>query len=466
MKSRSKCKWPRLVGLSALALLGPGCSIRQDRETALYRSVLDRDAIMTGRLHPYDEPLSLTEALFLANTSNESLGQQGEAYVRAIVARRRALASFLPTVSLDPSFSGTTHVTPGAFRTPESSSSLQVPLLGSINLFRGGADLSLVEGAEAQIARQRELLADLQSSVLLEAALVYYQVLRSERRVVVLESSVSVQEARVADIEARARNGLATTLDVAQSQARLQSAAVALTRARQEVLNGRAALARFLGLGHDLQAPLAHQLIVPPDLDDRAASEHCALELRQDLLAASHAVESARRGIEVAMAQYYPSVSFNAAAFLAPDLFTDSTHWGSVLVAHLPILTAGVIHADVREAWSHLREAALAELAARRRIGLEVATVHNDLHANAEATRGLREREAAAGRAHDLARQAYSNGLATNLEVLAAQDELLQAQLELASMELDRAVLYLTLLRVRGQLDLGTATRLLPPRAG
>src|SRR5687767_4686931 len=48
--------------------------------------------------------LSLRDALLLANQRNENLSREGEAYLRTIIGLRRAVANFLPTVNLAPSY--------------------------------------------------------------------------------------------------------------------------------------------------------------------------------------------------------------------------------------------------------------------------------------------------------------------------------------------------------------------------
>ena len=65
--------------------------------------------------------------------------------------------------------------------------------------------------------------------------------------------------------------------------------------------------------------------------------------------------------MRAAFSQYYPSVSLNFNAFLYRENFDDASKWTAVLSANLPIFTAGLIHADVRDAWSGLRQAALLE---------------------------------------------------------------------------------------------------------
>jgi outer membrane protein TolC len=56
-----------------------------------------------------------------------------------------------------------------------------------------------------------------------------------------------------------------------------------------------------------------------------------------------------------------------------------------------------------------------------------------------------------------LAQRQYTVGLATNLDVLTAQDQLLSTQLQLATQEYQQKINYLNLLRVAGHLTFADA---------
>jgi outer membrane protein len=451
----------------AAALLLAGCAVDPKREVATYRQVLDPGAPAT---QPYDSRrlLTLSQALALANQNDERLGRSGEDYVQSLIDKNRAVAAFLPTVSLMPSYATpAATAVPGAVRTSKTTDNLQVPLVGSWNVFRGGGDTATLHASEATIAQHRELLLDLQATVLLNVAQTYYQVLRSEQQVEVLSHSLQVQNARVADMQQRLANGLATQLEVAQTRAQADATEVALIQARTDAADGRILLAFLIGVPA-VDGALQDDLRIPepvPPLDD---FEQQALAHRQDLHAAQDAVRAARFAVDAAIAEYYPSVSLNAAAFLTPEWLVSPAKWNSLLVANLPIFTAGIIAADVRTAWSRLRQAALTQQQTRRQIHNDVHTAYQNLADNLSSLRKLADQVAAARDAYDQARSAYDNGLAINLDVLTAQDQYQTAQLQLVSTTLDRRVLYCDLVRTTGALvtSAATAPATAPPAAG
>jgi outer membrane protein TolC len=226
---------------------------------------------------------------------------------------------------------------------------------------------------------------------------------------------------------------------------------VQLIDAQSDVRQGRFTLALLIGVPAVLN-PLVDDFATPADPGAAARFEELALEYRQDLLAARHQLVAARHNVDVAVSQYYPSVDLNVDALLASEAYSSVSHWGAVLQANLPIYSAGRIRADVRTAWSLLRQAALNESGVRRQALHDVQTAHDDFVTAGKRVTELRDEVQAANDAYEQSRAAFRNGLGINLDVLTAQDQLLNAQLQLAGAQYDRTVFYLNLVRATGQL--------------
>jgi outer membrane protein TolC len=116
------------------------------------------------------------------------------------------------------------------------------------------------------------------------------------------------------------------------------------------------------------------------------------------------------------------------------------------------LFSAGLIEADVRQAWSELRQAKYAESLTRRRIAQEVRIAYENLLGSRARLAELRTTERAAQAAFDQATANQRAGRGTTLETIVAQDQLLSAQLQLASEEYDYKIAYLNLLRTAGVL--------------
>ena len=446
------------AGVLLLLLAAAGCAVDQDAEVALYRAVLDEKVPAPMAFAP-TTPLALREAMALANRNNERLAARGEDYVQALIDERRAAAAFLPTITLAPFY----EITDFGTATPAGSGTayrrvgdtvqrLEAPVTGSVNLFRGGADAATSRASAAAIAQRHELLVDLQASLLLDVAQVYYEVLRAERSVEVLHNSLRLQEARVTDVEQQLRNGLATRLSVAQFRAQRDQTRARLTQVDGDARNARLALAVLLGTPA-VAGPLTGGFAVPEARLELSECERQALGKREDLHAAAAAVAVAREAVDVAVAQYYPSLSLDVAGFLYREHHDSASLWTSLLSLNLPLFTGGRIQADVREAWSRWRQAVLEESAARRRVLRDVQTAHNNLQTTDRRIQDLRSEVAATTDALQQAQSAFAHSLATNLDVLTAQDRQLSAQLDLTDAEFDQTVFWLDVVRAIGGLQ-------------
>jgi outer membrane protein TolC len=452
-----------MAWLAAVLLsLASGCAVNQSREVQLYRKVLDAGQIPATEAFSPLAPLPLQRALALANANNEQLARAGEDYLQALIDKDRAFARFLPTIRFAPSYMRQEESSLGGgnplidkFLRTETT---DAPLEGDLHL-APAQDIPALKAAGASARQQRALLLDRRAILLLDVAQTYYQVVRSEKQVGVLEHSVKVQQRRVDDMLVQRRVGVARPVDVAQTAAQLAATRSALIQARSDVHNGRAMLAQLMGVAA-VKGPLTGGFEAPPLNRSPNSLLKLAEAHRQDLQAARIRVEAAARRLEAAWGGYFPSVSLNLRRYLYRESFPDDVDWTGLIQVNLPIFSAGLVHADVRTAYSRLRQAHLAASGLRRVVLRQLQTAGQDLDGDGRQIDQLGIRLKAAQEAMRQADAAYGAGLGTNLERLVAQDQLLSAQLDLTEIRVKHIVDYLRLLRAMGLLD--TALKPLP----
>lgn len=455
-------KRPRTTRITALALglLAGGCAVDQNREIAEYRAITDLPPAAT-------QPgggLALSDALLIANQNNETLASRGEQYLRALIQRRRTVANFLPTFELggdyrrrDPvSSSGGSSdggSSEGGSSSSSSSQNRTFDVTGTLNweLFNGFRDANAYWRDTFVIEQRRNDMLDFQEGLLLDTASVYYRAIRGEAAIRVLESSLKVQEERLRDARGRLQARVGRPLDVAQTEAQVAATRTTLINARLDAARARTLLSLLTNLPAERVA--LTDLFEPPEqLESLEAYLESARRGRRDLAAAEAAVGAARRDVEVAFGQYYPSVSLDFNAFFRRDTAPTARDWDALLAINLPIFSAGRIEADVREAWSFAREAVYVRSYLDRQVVQQVTDAYEDVVASRERLASLRVQLAAAEQAFAQAEGLYQVGNATNLERVVAQDAFLDAQLQVATEEFDRKVRYLTLLRSVGGL--------------
>src|SRR5688500_13508000 len=447
-----------VVVVAVVVVAMAGCAVDQAKEVETYRKVIDIPTTAPAADFTSGQPLTVRRALLLANASNEQLSIEGENYLQALIERRRAVAAFLPTVSLAPRYVFRERTASGGGGDEDdrggSSSehrTFDLPVSATANLFNGFSDLARLRNARLTSEQRRSLLLDLQEQFLLDVARVFYQVLRSEESVTVLDNSLKVQEERLRDVRGRQAAGVVRPLDVAQVEAQASQTRVSLFAARSDVVNGRSVLA-FLTAADVTDSPLVEEFDVPEITDTREQMRTIGAQRRHDLEAAAAATRAARQLVEAAFGQYYPSVTVDLNVFLYRESTPSDRDWEGLLRANIPLFSAGLIHADVRTAWSEFRQASLAESLARRQVVQDVDIAHQDLTATARRLAEAHTQLTAAEAAFKQADQSNRIGLATNLERLIAQDQLLTAQLQYVSQQFERKLAYLNLLRATGSL--------------
>ena len=445
-----------IVTLMGLGLLA-GCKVDQKAEVGTYRKVVDLPT--TRPAETATGPVTLLHALQLANQLNERLSIEGENYLQAIINRKRAVAGFLPTIDLTGSYGLDENVGGG-----QPNHTLDAAAVGNINLFNGFSDQARLRVADLTIEQRRYLLLDVQESLLADVVRAYYAALRNEQLVVVLQNTAELQQGRVDDMYARRDAGVARPLDVAQSEAQASATRVTLIDARNAAANARSALTLLTGVNMG-RAVLSEVDTTTALGDDAAQIAQGALSQRQDLLAAEKARDAARQGVEVAVGQYYPSVSLDLKGFLYRESTPSDRDWASLLQLHMPIFSAGRIEADVRQAWSQFRQASLFESLLHRQVLADVEVAQENLASSKKRLCELAVQVAAARQAVEQAEQSYNAGLATNLERLAAQDQLLNASLGETSEHYNFRVTYAALLHAAGELRMRVAVRLQPTTA-
>ena len=470
----------RMFVLSAVMTV-VGCNSLAERDPKLYRAMLDGPHSRNTPRYATGEPLTLQRALAVADADNEAIASSGENYIQALADKLRDAGTFLPTISVAPTYSlshggeggfligetGTTGSsgtsTGGTTTTGGSGSSgnlqftsgkagvshnFSIPLgataTGSL------ANVSTYKAAGQTAAQRAMLLLDEREAILLQVAQSYYTTLTDEHQIVVYESSVKFKQEKVRDQQARLKLGAVRPLDVAQSESDLAASQVSLTQARTDAANGRSALARLMGVD-EVTGPLDDSFTVP---DDTLTLEHwrsLALANRQDLQAAQRAVDSSRYKIEAAIREYLPSVTINFDYFLYHDP-SSSQRWSGGLSGNIPIFSALAIEADVRAAWSEYRQAGLSLSQTRHQAIDDVNEGYRNVQNSREKVAELEIETAAARKAADLAERAYHLGSESNLDRLTQQDNFITAQLTLVSEQYTEKSSYMSLLRAAGAL--------------
>ncbi|MET1116445.1 MAG: efflux transporter outer membrane subunit [Comamonas sp.] len=269
-----------------------------------------------------------------------------------------------------------------------------------------------------------------------------------------LAQSLALREATVRLFAERFDNGLENQGSVHSAKARMAAARMELAQAQEQMALQRHALAALIGARPDRGEAIvvAHADLNQPWRQQWGWPESLSLNLlgrRPDVVAARLQAQALESRVAVKQAQFYPDVNLAAVVGVqSVDLdmllqrSLDISRVGAAI--SLPIFSGGRLRAELGAARARYDEA----------VALYRKTLNHALREvadNAVSQRALQQQLAAMQQAVDSAAQAqrvararYAGGVASNLEVLAADDQwlvnmrqMVQVQARALSLDID-----------------------------
>lgn len=325
-------------------------------------------------------------------------------------------------------------------------SSAQSQDSGGSDLFQGGFDASWeidvfggvrrgVEAADADIAASENDRRDVLVSLLAEVSRNYVEVRSFQQRLVLANSTISLQQQTLDLAEARFKAGLTGELDVSQARAQLATRQSQLPPLQIGLKQATHRLAVLLGEQPTaLNAELAQEGPIP------GTPEHVPVGLPADLLRrrpdirrAERQLAAATARVGVAEADLYPkfrlagNFGFQSSQF--GDLFDmNSRFWSIGPSVSVPIFEAGRIRGNIA-----VREARVDQAAAAydKAVLTSLEEVENALVSFVQEQSRRRTLSAAVDanrRSVDLANQLYSSGIVDFRNVLENQRNLYDSE--------------------------------------
>jgi NodT family efflux transporter outer membrane factor (OMF) lipoprotein len=242
----------------------------------------------------------------------------------------------------------------------------------------------------------------------------------------------------------RVQAGLDNQVSLRQAESAVAAADQQREAAQQQIDAARTAIAALLGKGPDRGLDIERPGLLsapPPEVPGVLPSE--LLGHRPDVVAARWRVEAAAHGITAARAAFGPSVNLSALVGVAGGSLADLFGTDALLVQggpaiSLPIFDGGRLRNELANSDAQY-DLALAgynqALVGALREVVDALQATRSLQAQLASSRQARD---AAQAALSLATQRYRAGLATQLDVLAAQRPLLQLDQQLAALRAQR----------------------------
>jgi len=344
-------------------------------------------------------------------------------------------SSQFPQVQGNSNFSGgkeSNFQTKFNFLTLTADAAFQLDLFGKL---RRATEASRAQLLATEDARQTVIL-----TLVSDVASDYFALLQLDLELQIARDTVAAQEASVKLTNLRLDHGVATKLDVLQSQQVLDSANAQIPDLERQIAQEENAISILLG-NYPQAVPRGRPLVeqaLPPEVPPGLPSS--LIERRPDIREAEQIMVAANAEIGVAKAQFFPQISLTGSgggAFGRSSAFSGLMSsqlgiWSYGAQVSQPIFTAGALRGNLRLAESQHQQALLTYRQSIQRAFGDVSDAligyqkFHEVRVRQESTvADLQE-------SVRLSNMRYKGGTTTYLEVLDGQRSLFAAELTLA----------------------------------
>jgi outer membrane protein TolC len=419
------------TGPSVYAQAPASGSSAQTRLTAPTQTSPFLGGVPTGTATSQPIALTILDAISRALEHNLGLLNAEESAARSEGTRWAALADLLPNVN--------GRVTENRQKVNLAAFGFPLPagfpaLVGPFNVFDARVfvsqpvfDVRAINAARAETHNKAAATYNVRSArdlVVLVAGNLYLQSLAAAARVTSAEAQLGTAQAIFEQATHLKESGIVAGIEVLRAEVQLGSERQRATAARNDLEKSKLQLARVIGLPAGQAITLSDELpFVPfPEMSLEAALER-AYKSRPDYLAAQERLRAAEADRRAAAGERMPSLRVSAdygrIGLTPADAEATYSLSGTV---NIPIFNGGRTHGRIIETESdlRLRRSELDDLKAA--IDFDIRSAFLDLRSSSEQLEvATRSRELASQQLTQ-ARDRFSAGVASNIEVVQAQE--------------------------------------------
>jgi multidrug efflux system outer membrane protein len=350
----------------------------------------------------------------------------------------------------------------GSFTLPRSFVSSQNRNWGeaSLNLLSFEIDLwgrlrRATEAARANLLSADENRKAVITTLVSDVATAYFTVRELDGELEISKRTLDTRRTSLQLVQARQGGGVATLLDLRQTEQLVDTAAETIPTLQQQIEQTENQISLLLGENprEVIRRDQFNEDLFPPEVPTGLPS--ALLERRPDIRAAEQNLIAANAQIGVARAAYFPQLSLSG--FLGgqstqlSSLFSGPhSAWSFVPQITQPIFTAGRLRSNVRLAEAQ-RDSALVQY--QKTIQVAFTEVSNALIAHQRVRESGVQQQALVATLEDRKRLAYARytgGVDTQLNALDADRDLLQAELDLRQIRLNELLSVVQLYKALG----------------
>lgn len=366
--------------------------------------------------------LSLQQAIDQTLQHNPALQIAGADQRKAVYGIDDAKAGRLPSISLGSSYSVDNH------NNDLAANDINNSLRLNWQLYNGGRTDGQLRQAELGRDSADLTVEKTKQQLKLDATTAYYNVLQTGSMVDVNQETVNNLKQHYEQVNAQYEAGIVAKSDVLRSEVELSNAQQNLIKAQNQQSLAISSLNNVMNLAAATELQLTDELNYVPESSTLEDNISIAQNNRPDIAQAKAGVQIAENGVKIAQADKLPSVGLSASSGWSNSLVPDGDNWSVGLSASWNVFDAGSSNAKIKQAKSTLDKAQYQVEQTEDSVEQEVRQAYLSMK---EAEKRLEAVKVSSDKAKEdlyIAKEKYSAGVGTNLDVIDAQLALTQAR--------------------------------------
>ncbi|HUK56615.1 MAG TPA: TolC family protein [Nitrospiria bacterium] len=412
-------------------------------------------AVSTASQKVQGETFSLNQVYSLTIQENEQVQIAREDIRVSELDRSRAVSTVLPKVTLTGTYD----------RYPEKTQDLgglavdlqpQYAYGGQIKveqpLFAGGKNMAGIRIADRQIEAARKSLNLSTEALLIQAAQAYYGMLKSQKNLEAQRRDVErlTEHRRLAEL--RYKVGEVTESVLLRAEAQLAGAQADLVARENDLAVKRRELRNFADLPEEFEIedpPL-------PEIPGGSVSQllETAAAHRDDLSQSEIREQLSEQQVSFARGNFFPTLSLEGDYFgrnqHPPITFTVNQSWLAEAKIEFPIFEGGLRRAELSQAHGRLNQDRLRTANLRKQLELDVTRSFLNVQAIGREIESREDQLRFAKKNYEMISKQFTFGLATNIDLLDANQTLIEADRDMIEATYDRHLAILDLQRSTG----------------
>jgi len=382
--------------------------------------------------------VALDEAIRIGLRNNPSLRQADASVEQAEFDRLASYGSFLPDLDLGYGFSdaSTGRLDPTGQSITRTSWTMQ--LTGSIQVFDGLRRVNDLTRARRSVAAERATRRETRFETILDVKQAFYDAVATREIVRVEEDRVERQREQLELVRQQLEVGGANRSDLLRSRVDLNTARLDAINARNEARAATFRLAEAMGVRERVAPVEEARLRVGPLPYDRERLERIALRQSPAVVAARRSAEAARAEVDAAKSSYLPSLQFQGGwAWQNSEFPPTDRSWSIGLQGNMPIFNGFRRETEVFQAQARADAARSRENEAVLALRSRLDDAFSQIESALEAVDLARQSVELSREDLVVSRERFRLGLATILDLQAAQIALEQAEVDLVQRNFD-----------------------------